>query len=127
MMQPRASPAIFFSLKKSAPWFIYATKLVFTDFGEFLEQTLSCQTGRGGGGGGGGVGGTRCGGEERGGLEEDNGGGSGSEGRGGGERERGGEVRGGEVWIWGGGVRFPLEISPYDATLGTISKKYSFQ
>jgi hypothetical protein len=44
-----------------------------------------------------------------------------------GARERGVEVRGGEVWIWGGCVRFPLEIPPYDATLGTDSEKYCFK
>ena len=28
------------------------------------------------------------------------------------------EVKGGEVWIWGGAVRFPLLRPPYDGTLG---------
>jgi hypothetical protein len=31
---------------------------------------------------------------------------------------RAAEVKGGEVWIWGGAVRFPLLRPPYDGTLG---------
>lgn len=31
---------------------------------------------------------------------------------------RGAEGRGGEVWIWGGAIRFPSLRPPYDGTLG---------
>ena len=31
------------------------------------------------------------------------------------------EVKGGEVWVWGGAVRFPSQIAHYDGTLGLAS------